>query len=189
MYLKLRDLTAEERTTLDRIARSRTEAVRLVERAKMILAINEGQSGPEIARQFGCDADKVYRWVHRFYDQGLDGLQDKRRSGRPRIYTPDQYAEVIGTALTSPQELHLPFASWTLDRLAAYLKEQKNIAMGRNRIDQILIAEGLLLIAEGLRWQTQESWFSVKTDPDFKAKRGRSKHSTSKSLKMPLSSV
>ena len=49
--------------------------------------------------------------------------------------------------------LGLPFASWTLDRLEAYLNEEKGIAIKRSRIDEILITEGL-------RWRTQETWFS-----------------------------
>ena len=177
MYLTC-SLSEGDLTALERVARSRTEAVRLVERSRIVLAAVKGQSGPEVARQFGCHTNTVYGWVHRFLEQGLPGLEDKPRSGRPRVYTPEQYAEVVAAALTNPQDLDLPFASWTLDRLAAYLKEHKGIPIGRNRIDQILIAEGL-------RWQTQESWFSVKTDPQFKAKRGHSKHSTSTLPKMP----
>jgi transposase len=50
---------------------------------------------------------------------------------------------VIATALTAPRTLGLPFASWTLDRLAAYLGEHKGIAMKRSRIDEILRQEGL----------------------------------------------
>ncbi len=37
----------------------------------------------------------------------------------------------------------MPFGSWTLDRLQAYLNEQKKIPIKRSRIDEILLAEGL----------------------------------------------
>jgi len=56
---------------------------------------------------------------------------------------------VIAAALTSPRSLGLPFASWTLDRLAAFLLEHKGIAMRRSRIDEILLREGL-------RWRRQD---------------------------------
>jgi transposase len=58
-------------------------------------------------------------------------------------------SEVIAASLTKPQELGLPFASWTLERLAAYLQEVKGIAIKRSRIDE-------LLLWAGLRWRTQE---------------------------------
>jgi transposase len=67
--------------------------------------------------------------------------------------------------------LDLPFASWTLDRLAAYLQEAKGIAMKRTRIDE-------LLLAEGLRWRSQETWFGERVDPAFAEKRGPSSPST-----------
>jgi transposase len=113
----------------------------------------------------------VYMWLKRFNALGVSGLRDDARSGRPATYTPDEVSEVIAAALTKPQELELPFASWTLDRLQAYLNEQKGIPIKRSRIDEILVAEGL-------RWRQQESWFGERRDPDFAEKRGASKRST-----------
>ena len=78
---------------------------------------------------------------------------------------------MIATALTDPKTLDLPFASWTLDRLAAYLNEQKGIAIKRSRIDEILLAEGL-------RWHKHETWFGERVDPAFAEKRGSSRRST-----------
>jgi transposase len=69
------------------------------------------------------------------------------------------------TALTPPVELGLPFGSWTLDRLVAYLAEVKGITMKRSRISEIFRYEGL-------RWRHQEGWFGERVDPDFAKKRG-----------------
>ena len=70
----------------------------------------------------------------------------------------------MATALTNPKSLGLPFASWTLDRLEAYLNETKGIAIKRTRIDDILVGDGL-------RWRKQEAWFSERVDPEFAEKR------------------
>jgi len=78
---------------------------------------------------------------------------------------------VIATALTDPKALDLPFASWTLDRLSAYLNEHKGVAVKRSRIDEILLAEGL-------RWRKHETWFGERVDPAFAEKRGGSRPST-----------
>jgi transposase len=78
---------------------------------------------------------------------------------------------VIAAALTDPRRLGLPFASWTLDRLAAYLLEHKGIAMRRSRIGEILLQEGL-------RWRRQETWFGERVDPEFTEKRGGLRRST-----------
>jgi transposase len=60
----------------------------------------------------------------------------------------------------------LPFASWTLDRLVAYLSEHKGITMQRSRLDEVLLSEGL-------RWRKEETWFGERVDPEVAAKRGR----------------
>jgi transposase len=131
----------------------------------------QGQCPSAIAHQFHLTRPTIYTWIKRFNAHGLAGLEDRPRSGCPPTYSPDQKAEVIATALTDPQSLGLPFGSWTLDRLQTYLNENKHIAIKRSRIDDILLSEGL-------RWRTQESWFGEKVDPDFAKKRGSSKRST-----------
>jgi transposase len=167
----LRELTPEERQALEQLASSRTAQARFVERAQILLAIAGGQRPSQVARQVGRSRHTVYTWIHRFNEQGLRGLEDRPRAGRPPTYTAEQRAEVIATALTDPQRLELPFGCWTLDRLQAYLNEQKGIPIKRSRIDEILLAEGL-------RWRHQETWFGERVDPAFAEKRGSSSGST-----------
>lgn len=169
--LRLRDLTADERAELERLARSRTEEARRVQRAQIVLGLADGGLPSDVAARVGVGRMAVYDWLKRFNVQGLAGLADRPRSGRPPTYTADQKAEVVAAALTKPETLGLPFAAWTLDRLAAYLAEHKKVAMKRTRIDEILVAEGL-------RWRKQETWFGEKVDPGFAEKRGRSRSST-----------
>jgi transposase len=165
--IRLRDLTPEEQTMIDRLAHSRTAEARLVERARIIWQASLGVAAPAIAQDLGLNAQTVRKWLKRFNAVGLEGLTDQPRRGRPATYTSDQVAEVIATALTDPQILGQPFASWTLDRLETYLNEEKGIPIKRSRIDD-------LLIAEGLRWREQETWFGERVDPDFAKKRGSS---------------
>ena len=63
------------------------------------------------------------------------------RSGRPPTYTAEERSAVIAAALSRPAELGLPFASWTLDRLVAYLGE-KGIGMKRSRVSEVLLGRG-----------------------------------------------
>jgi transposase len=167
----LRELAPEERQTLEHLASSRTAQARFVERAQILLALAAGRRPRQVAKDLGISRPAVSFWIHRFNQQGLAGLEDQPRAGRPPTYTAKQRAEVIATALTAPKSLDLPFACWTLDRLQAYLNEQKGIPIKRSRIDEILRAEGL-------RWRHQETWFGERVDPDFAEKRGASSGST-----------
>ena len=180
--VSLRPLTPEERQQIEALAHSRTAPARTVERAQIILAATEGQCPAQVARALGVSRPTVYRWVARFNLQGPDGLEDQPRAGRPATYPPEQVAEVLAAALTDPTKLGLPFGSWTLDRLRAYLNEHKAIPIKRSRIDEILLAEGL-------RWRQQESRFGERVDPDFAAKRGRSSGSTPNHPRMRSSSA
>jgi transposase len=169
--LRVRRLSTAEEQEIGRLVRSRTAPVRLVERARMIDLARQGQRVPAIAATVGVSAPVVRRWLARFNAQGVAGLADAPRPGRPATYTAEEVGELIAASLTDPQALGLPFASWTLDRLAAYLHETNGIAIKRSRI-------GTILQAEGLRWRQQETWFGERPDPAFAAKRGPSSRST-----------
>ena len=166
----LRELTAEEASAVDSLARSRTAAARRVERARMVWRAHQGETPPTLAERLGLSAETVRRRMRRFNTEGLAALEDHHRSGRPATDSPEQVATVVALALTAPQSLGLPFASWTLDRRAAYLSEHKAIAIRRSRINEILLAEGL-------RWRRHETWFGERVDPEFAEKRGASRGS------------
>jgi len=116
MYLTVRPLTDAEAETLERLARSRTTPARAVERARVVWEAHQGTRVPAIADRLGVCEATVRRWLRRFNAEGLAGLSDKPRSGRPATYPPEAVGELIAASLTAPQELGLPFGSWTLSR-------------------------------------------------------------------------
>jgi transposase len=165
--LTLRPLSAEEERALHALSRSRTAEARTRDRARICWLAHEGKRVAAIEAEVGVADGTVRLWIGRFNERGLAGLRDGRRGGRPPTYTAEQVGEVVAASLTAPQDLGLPFGSWTLDRLEAYLNEARGIPIKRSRIAE-------LLQAEGLRWRKEEAWFGERPDPDFAAKRGRS---------------
>ena len=171
MTLRVRTLSDEEAHELAHMARSRTLGAGLVRRAQIVQhAVADGLSAPEVAAKMGLCGATVRFWLKRFNARGLAGLEEDMRSGRPPIYTAEERSAVITAALSRPSDLDLPFASWTLDRLVAYLNE-RGIGMKRSRISEVLLAEGL-------KWRQEETWFGARVDPEFTRKRGRSSSST-----------
>jgi transposase len=171
MALRVRPMAAEEVDTIQRLAHSRTEPARTVERARMIWLAHQGRRVAAIAQELRLCQATVRAWLKRFNRRGPAGLQEAPRPGRPATYIPAQGSEVIATCLTKPQAVGLPFARWTLARLAAYLQEVKGIPIQRSRIDE-------LLLREGWRWRTQEPWFGERVDPAVAETRGASRPST-----------
>lgn len=85
----LRAVSTEERAALEKLARARTEEARLVERATLILALADGDRPSHVATRLGLSRMTVYTWLARFNADGLAGLRDRTRSGRPATYPPD----------------------------------------------------------------------------------------------------
>ena len=170
MTLRVRALSEEEADKLARMTRSHKLGAGLVGHARIILHAVDGLSAPEIAARMGlCDAT-VRFWLKRFNERGLGGLEADMRSGCPPTYTAEERSALIAAALSRSAELGRPFASWTLDRLVAYLGE-KGIGMKRSRVSEVLLAEGL-------KWRQEETWFGAQVDPEFARKRGCSRAST-----------
>jgi DNA-binding NarL/FixJ family response regulator len=70
MALRLAPMTADEVDMIQRLAHSRTEPARLVERARMIWLAHQGQPVPAIARELRLCQATVRAWLQRFNRQG-----------------------------------------------------------------------------------------------------------------------
>jgi putative transposase len=81
MALKVRPLTKQEATALERLAHSRTAPHRVVQRAQIVWASARGETVPAIARQVGLSAFRVRAWLRRFNRHSLAGLADAPREG------------------------------------------------------------------------------------------------------------
>lgn len=95
-------LDSNEKDQLLSIARSRSLPHGIVQRARIVLACAEGEPHIAIANRLGVSNMTVGKWRRRYREQGLEGLHDELRSGRPRTHEDERVAEVIDTALRSP---------------------------------------------------------------------------------------
>jgi transposase len=165
MALQVRSLTSHEAQELTRLAHSRTAPHRVVQRAHIIWASAQGVKVSEIATQTGLTTLRVRAWIHRFNAQGLAGLADRPRSGRPRQHAEVDRGTVVALARTKPRRLGYPFELWTLARLQQALQERHGLHVAPGTIWK-------WLKAEGLAWKRQQSWLRATLDADFVAKRG-----------------
>ena len=170
--VKLRSLTTEEEAEIRRLAGSRKEPHRLVQRAKVIVAMLDD---PKLyAIQAGLQAGFIgvqsgVTWVKRFNEKGMVGLEDKPKSGRPPTHDQKVRSALISLATQKPDTLGYPFKLWTLERLQTAFKERQGVHLSDSTIWEWV--EG-----EGFKWKRQQSWFheAEKHDPEFVEKRGAS---------------
>jgi transposase len=172
---------AEERT-LRRLAAARHAPASLIQRARVVTASWDGVSVAEVAQRLGCHPKTVYKWLHRFNADGLDGLGDLPRPGLPRRISEHERGRIIqlagseppgrlqqgGEGLLAPDQPEAP-AHWTLDTLTE-AAQAEGIRVGRSQVRRILMSERV-------RWRRTRSW-ATSTDPDFVPKGPRSSPAT-----------
>jgi transposase len=125
----------------------------MVERARIVLACLEGKEIQQVAREIGTSIPTVSKWRRRFAQDGLGGLHDRPRSGKPATYD----------------------AAFR-DRVLALLEQTPPVGM--SHWDGRAVAEELgasvhavwrLLRREGIYLQRLRTW-CVSTDPEFAPK-------------------
>ena len=81
-------LSAEQRVELEARARRYTLPYRDVVRAKIVLMAAAGFDNDEIAARLDTRREIVSKWRKRFFEQGLPGLEERPRGGRPPAFSP-----------------------------------------------------------------------------------------------------
>lgn len=94
---------AEQTTLQNRIGAARTECRDLV-RAQIVMAAAAGDANAVIARVLAVCEATVRKWRGRFAAGGLAGLKDLPRTGRPKVFTDVESAEVKALACELPAE-------------------------------------------------------------------------------------
>ena len=160
------ELSDVDRAVLEERARMYTAPFAVVVRAKIVLLAAAGEPNSGIAARLDVDVDVVSRWRKRFWAEGLAGLKDRKRSGRPRSFAAEVVAQVKAMACQPPAERAVPLSRWSSAELAAQA-----------------VAEGLAVSVSACtvrRWLAEDaikpwqhrSWIFPR-DPNFAVKAAR----------------
>ncbi|MGH9027723.1 MAG: helix-turn-helix domain-containing protein [Acidimicrobiia bacterium] len=101
-------LSEAERAELEHRAACYTRPHREVQRAKLVLLAAEGKTNVEVGERLGMSREAVGRWRRRFCEQRLEGLEDLKRTGRPRRFPPGRGRPGKGNRLRSPARAGRP---------------------------------------------------------------------------------
>src|ERR1039458_3893326 len=91
-------LSVVARMALGELAVSRTAPYSRVVRARIVLLAAEGMANVDIGERVGVCVDVVSKWRKRFCQEGLAGLKDRARSGRPRRFGAEVVAGIKALA-------------------------------------------------------------------------------------------
>jgi transposase len=159
-------LTASQRRRLKKMAYGHKTPHQARMRAHVVLHAARGRSNALIARETGLHLDTVRTWRGRFAGEGLPGLADRKRSGRPQAFTALQAVQVKALACQLPAETGTPLSRWSCPELAREAVE-RGIAetVSASTVRRWLAQDTLK------PWQ-HRSWIFI-TDPGFRPKAAR----------------
>jgi transposase len=158
-------LTASERKLLKRWVRTPTAPYRQVLRAKVVLLAAAGHRNVHIAERLQVTGNTVHKWRRRFSQQGLVGLRDRPRSGRPRRFPAAVVAEAKAIACELPATRGTPTSRWSL----ADLRDELLVT---GLVEEISTTTLWRWLAEdAIRPWQHRSWVFPRA-PDFAAKAG-----------------
>jgi len=115
------ELDSNTRPVVEERARAYTRPYREVVRARIVLYASQGLDNAEIARRLDTSPQVVHRWRKRFFEEGVNGLEDRARSDRPRVFPPSVRVEVKSLACELPATTGVPLSRWSSTELAAEL--------------------------------------------------------------------
>lgn len=112
------ELSATERAELEAMTRARTLAAGLAQRARVILAIADGEPYSVLGARLELSTTTLTRWRKRFEQHRIAGLHDAARGGRGDRLSPALEAKILAVTQQLPPP---PFTHWTTRRLGTRL--------------------------------------------------------------------
>jgi len=148
------ELSSDDRCELLIRSRSHKLSKRDVVRSQIILLCSEGKSYDKIQELLCISRPVINKWKGRYKHEGLAGLKDKPRPGKPAIYDEADKARVIELACSNPRG---GYTSWSQRRIA------RELGMSQTKVQNILKSHDL-------KPHKVEYWCGKSTDPEFEEK-------------------
>jgi transposase len=146
-------VTNEARDELERLHRAPSTPAGLSRRARAVLLMAQGMSGVDIAERVGYTVVQVSRLRRRYAEQGVAGLRERPRSGRPPTISARKRAQIVALTLTPPRA---GLTHWSTRDLA------RQAGVSHQTVHRIWRAHALK--------PHQISTFKFTTDPEAEAK-------------------
>lgn len=123
----------------------RSDESRYDHRLHGVLLVAQGMTCPEVARLLGDAPRSVEYWVSRFEKEGLAGLLEGEKPGRPRRLSEKQMETVNRILRRSPREAGLSSNIWDGKTLSAWLEQKYHLRLGVRQCQRIFRQLGFRL--------------------------------------------
>jgi transposase len=114
-----------------------------VRRLLAIALVLEGYSRTEAAELSGMDRQTLRDWVHRYNDEGIDGLKSRSAPGRAPVLTEEQLAELKALVIQGPDPMTHQVVRWRCVDLRAEVARRFSVEVHESTIGKWLHQLGL----------------------------------------------
>lgn len=124
----------------------------LATRLAMVYHVARGHSSREVAKWYGVSFKQVVNWVHRFEENGVEGLENKQGRGRKSFLSDEDLNKIKNILLTkTPTEYGIKKEKWSGPILLRIIKESFGIEYKPTQAYQLIAKMGLKIISgEGI---------------------------------------
>lgn len=128
------DLSAGALRQVARRTRDTDQARRLLALALVL----EGATRTAAARAAGMDRQTLRDWVHRYNAEGVEGLCDRPRSGRPPRLSESQLSELAGLVEAGPDPARDGVVRWRCVDLQGEIERRFEVALSERHVGRLL---------------------------------------------------
>lgn len=115
---------------------------RQIRRLLAVAAVYDGMSRTDAARIGGMDRQTLRDWVHRFNDEGPDGLISRKGGSRIRRLNPAQMRELADIVETGPDLKADGLVRWRRIDLKQVIEQRFGVVYNERTISKLLVALG-----------------------------------------------
>lgn len=116
----------------------RDNVARYYHRLHGVLLVLRGMSCQQAGRLMGDSARALQYWVKRFEAEGLSGLYEREKCGRPRRLGPTHMQELAVALQYAPSDFGIDSAAWNAKALSSYLRQHCGIELGLRQCQRLL---------------------------------------------------
>lgn len=114
------NLSSNDKVNLEKILSKGSLTSKKYNRSLGLLELNKGKTYQEVSELVGKNPVTISKWAKKYKESGLDFLEDKPRSGRPKELEGITQAKIIALACTDPPA---GYSKWSVRLLAKKIVE------------------------------------------------------------------
>lgn len=137
-------ITRREHTATElRAAASKSSDAAQVRRLLAIALVLDGDARTDAAQKGGMDRQTLRDWVHRYNDEGIEGLKSRRSPGRAPLLTEAQNAELRALVIAGPDPQRHKVVRWRCVDLRAEIARRFSVVVHESTVGTWLHDLGL----------------------------------------------